>query len=254
MIFRRAGDSTGVAQGQAQLQFIRALQRRVEQTGGASLASLRAEITAAISAGQSVAQATASAEARAHSAEAIHAASEAAHREVSSFVHDFYDRKEFDPYLRFASAQDEEEYRKREAERRAAIEKEQAKGTPEGNRSALNLSIEQMEDAGAHGADQSDAFRERLRRMKESRTNLESAMENPVATKPAPPLVDQDLLATLKEAGVTVADQDASGTASRRAMVDRPSVLAPSCPSRLPDKTLPHSCGNWRRTRAWAIP
>jgi hypothetical protein len=85
-------------------------------------------------------------------------ASAAAHQTVSDFERDFYERRAFDPYLRFASAEDEEAYRRREADRKAAIDRAMAERTPEGNLRANRLALDQLEDAGAHGADRSPEY------------------------------------------------------------------------------------------------
>lgn len=170
------GDATPLLQAEAQLQGLSRLQHRVASAHGASLASIRAEVTASIAATQLFAQQARAAVATADMAEvALHAASAAARQEVTSFVHDFYEKKIFDPYLRFGSAEDEEAYRKREAERREAIDKALAEGTPEGNLRAAELSLEQMDDAKRFGAGDSPEFRARYDRLKGATSELSTA-------------------------------------------------------------------------------
>ena len=70
--------------------------------------------------------------------------------------------KDFDPYLQFGSAEEEEAYREREQARQAYIEAELAKGTPEGDYNAAAATRAQLEDAGAHGADAHPDFDERM--------------------------------------------------------------------------------------------
>lgn len=54
--------------------------------------------------------------------------------------------------LDFASQEDERAYREREAERRAYIADQRAKGTPEGDLNAAGAGLGQLADAKAHGA------------------------------------------------------------------------------------------------------
>lgn len=158
---------------------------------------------------------------------ALHAASTAARREVTSFVDDFYEKKIFDPYLQFASKEEEEAYRKREAERREAIEKALAKGTPEGDLLANRLAIDQLKDAGAHGADQSADYAPMLAGLRGTEAKLAAqagkspaagtvAEAGPTAADPidriqAPVMIDPAVLAEIRATGVIVADQQGSG-------------------------------------------
>ncbi len=152
-------------------------------------------------------------------------ASEAARNTTTDFVHEFYDRHEFDKYLKFASADDQEEYRQREAERRKAIEDALAKHTPQGDLGAANLTLEQLKDAGAHGATSSPAYNGWVEKVTKARDDLASkiaekapgqARTTPSATdaldtvKPTA-AVSPDLIAALRSTGVVVADQNASG-------------------------------------------
>lgn len=107
---------------------------------------------------------------------ALHEASAAAHREVSDLAHDFYDKKIFDPYLKFASAEDEEAYRRQEDERQRYIKEQLAKGTPEGNLNAADAMLDQMKDAKAHGADASPEFQSRYDAAEGATTRLRAAL------------------------------------------------------------------------------
>lgn len=91
-------------------------------------------------------------------AEALGATSTALHAETRALAHDVFGRRIFDPYLRFTSAEDEEAFRKREAEARQYIEAQLARGTPEGNLNAGAGMAGYMLDAHAHGAGNSPDF------------------------------------------------------------------------------------------------
>jgi len=154
---------------------------------------------------------------------ALQQASAASRTTTAGFMHDYYDRRVFDPYLRFASTGDEEEYRRREDERRRAIEKALAEHTPAGELRAANLAIDQLHDAGAHGATRSPAYkrweddlcakRDRLRSAIAGRTNEKAVQEASQAVDAAKPnvAVSPELLAGFRASGVVVADQNGTG-------------------------------------------
>lgn len=182
---RRAGDGAALAAAGNQLQGLSQLQNRIARTDGAGLASIRAEVTAFIAAAQVIANQAMALAATTQTAEAaLHLASEAARREVTSFVQDFYEKKIFDPYLRFASAEDEAAYREREEERKREIKEALALGTPEGTLKANLLSREQMLDAGAHGADKSPDYAPMLAQRDASIERLAGAMDRAAAQAP----------------------------------------------------------------------
>lgn len=146
---------------------------------------------------------------------ALEAANAKARETARAFLDDYYEKRIFDPYLQFASAEEEAAFRKREAERKEAIERAVAENTPAGSRRALNLSIEQLDDAARFGADRSPEFASRRADMVASRDELDRA--TPPA-KPAPANAEEKAdaaLAALRAAGVTVADENApASTAS----------------------------------------
>lgn len=155
---------------------------------------------------------------------ALQQASQASRVTTAGFMHDYYDRRIFNPYLRFASTDDEEEYRRREDERRRAIEKALAEHTPEGNLQANHLAIEQLKDAGAHGADRSPEYKPAMK----SLTDTGDALAGQIATakgqhqssdvaagpadkaKPASPVPD-DVIARLRAAQASSADDLVKG-------------------------------------------
>jgi hypothetical protein len=134
-------------------------------------------------------------------------------------VHDFYDKHMFDAYLHFKSPEDEKAYREREAERKQAIEKSQTENTPAGDLRAGELAEAQLKDAGEHGADRSPEYQPMLDRLRKSNTNLKASISSAqnqeadaaildVAPKQA---VHAEAAASLKSAGVVVADQSQTG-------------------------------------------
>ncbi|MFT4075638.1 MAG: hypothetical protein QM647_08890 [Asticcacaulis sp.] len=146
-------------------------------------------------------------------------ASAAARQTTQDFMHDFYEKRIFDPYLHFASPEDEKEYREREAARQRAIEKAQAENTTEGNLVATKLAEEQLKDAGAHGADRSPQYRPSLDRLHQSATNLSASLSDEqnrnvdaAMSAALPKKADHsEAAANLKNAGVVVADQSQTG-------------------------------------------
>lgn len=213
-----------VAQGEAQMELLRSLQQRVSHSGIASLASLRAEIAASVAVTQSVGQLARAAVAIAHGAkEALEAVSTTAHNEVTGFIGDFYEKKIFDPYLRFDSPEDEEEYRKREREREHAIRDALALGTPEGNLLATDLAIAQLKDAGEHGADASPEFQSAFDRLRNVRADLGATIAEGTQVANGEPSIaallepstdvsiSPELLASLRDTGVAFTDQSQEG-------------------------------------------
>jgi hypothetical protein len=154
----------------------------------------------------------------------LHEASEAAHHKVATFVHDFYVRKIFDPYLRFGSPEDEAAYRKREAERERAIKEALAEGTPEGNLRASQLAVEQLKDAGAHGADRSPQYQPALDALMTSGADLKSQLagkhrgvaqeawaESLAQEGAVAPELPPELLSAFRATGTTIPAQDQQG-------------------------------------------
>jgi hypothetical protein len=216
-----SGDT--LAQMAAQLARLSALQKQIGSADPKDLPTIQSQIAAAVAVAQSVAQQSQSAVTAAKSAQASLAeASEASRKVTNDFVHDFYDKHEFDKYLKFTSANDEEDYREREAQRHKAIELALAKHTPEATLEANRLALEQLKDAGAHGADRSPEYQRRINQLSASATALGGAIENnstktqqatanvfdsATPGKTVPP----ELVASLRDAGVTVPDQSATG-------------------------------------------
>lgn len=72
---------------------------------------------------------------------------------IEAVGRDVFEKRVLDPYLCFASAVDEEAYRKRERERDEFRTHALALRTPEGDRRELELAQDQLRDAGGHGRD-----------------------------------------------------------------------------------------------------
>jgi hypothetical protein len=158
-----------VTQAESQLRGLSTLQQRISVATASGLSAIRGEVTATVAATQVLVQ-QAQAGAASQSAQvALTQANEAARSSVKDFMHDYYDQKKFDRYLQFASTEDEQEYRKRETERRREIEKAQAEHTPEGTLRANQLSIDQLKAAGAHGANRSPEYQPMLDGLEKTR-------------------------------------------------------------------------------------
>jgi len=152
----RNGASTDAVR--SSLEALGDLQRQVGTTNPARLELLRSEIAAGATNARAIAQQT-RASSQTESAEHALASVDARTRAtVQRLAFDLFERRALDPYLQFASAEEEAEYRRREAERKAYIERELARGTPEGNLNAATATVAQIDDAGANGADRSPDY------------------------------------------------------------------------------------------------
>jgi hypothetical protein len=214
------GDSGALAHAKLQLSALSRLQQRIGDASAGNLTALRGEVMATVAATQALAQQANVAGAPTYqTAEvALQRASEGARVSVTGFMHEYYDRHEFDRYLKFTSSEDEEEYRRREDERKKAIDTAMAEHTPQGNLKALDLSIAQLKDAGAHGADKSAAYEPMLEGMQRNRDMLSSKIAagkdvslGTGATEPADTPVPADVLAQLRAAKVALADPTLEG-------------------------------------------
>lgn len=214
------GDSGSVANAESQLQRLALLGRKLDHASPEALRAMQAEVLAVIANAQQTAQQVSTATANARTAEvALHSAQAQARRVTDDFLHDFYERKIFDPYLTFSSPEEERAYREREEARQRAIEAARAQGTPQGELTALRLSQEQLEDAARFGADRSPEFAPTYNRVVQARGDLEQALGvSPEASQQAslqepavpPSLVCPDIIASLRNAGVSVPSDTAA--------------------------------------------
>lgn len=156
-----------------QIGTLAGLQQQVGTATGGALSSLRAEVANLTENATAAARDARTSAASNMSSASIATLAQAAREQVNNVMAGM---KDFDPYLHFGSKEEEEEYRRREAERRAYIEAEQAKGTPQGDLNAANAAIAQMNDAKTHGADRSPAFADRYAALEQARDRLQSAI------------------------------------------------------------------------------
>ena len=208
-------NAAALSDSKAQLQLLSALQRQIGSASPAALAGLRGEIVATVSAAHAVAQqsrATANADDKPDRAMTAAEARQA----IIDVGRDVFDRQKLDPYLRFASPEDEEAYRKREEENSKAYERELAKGTAEGNRRAAEILRAQLDDARAHGAGDSPDFNALSQRIDNAQAALNTPERQPssvahtggiVADDPDAEMELDDVLATLRSAGITTPEQ-----------------------------------------------
>lgn len=124
---------------------------------------------------------------------------------VHQMTDDLFEKKILDPYLRFDSASEEEEYRKRAAERKAEIDRLKKIGTPEAYWQANELIGEQLKDAKQYGAEASPDFDRLVQYQQNTKAKLKLGEEPPI-----PAQSDQigAVAALLKEAGVTPAPEE----------------------------------------------
>ncbi|WP_421729374.1 hypothetical protein [Brevundimonas sp.] len=227
------GDGGALAAAQNQMSRLSGLQHRIESAQGGGLAAIRAEVMASVAASQTLAQRARASATTAQAAEAaLHEASAAAHRVTGDFVRDFYEKKIFDPYLHFASADEERAYREREEASRKAIETARAEGTPEGELRALQISRAQLVDAGKYGAADSPDYQPMLNRIDAAQQPLEQALagRQPVVQQQAEDalaptestLVSPDIIAVLRSTGTVMSDASASGHGVTRQRATEP--------------------------------
>lgn len=202
---RSGADSAALAnQGHALQQ----LQRTVGSANLGGLLSLRSEVAAASSSATALANQAISTAAIAITANANLSPTERARASIAALSRDLFENKVLDPYLQFTSAKDEEDYRKRERERKEEIDRAMALGTPEGVRRAGELAEDQLRDAGAHRADRSPEFGRLMATAnvaQELTTNTVMQGTAHPSAEPAPSNDVADIAATLRAAGLSAA-------------------------------------------------
>lgn len=216
-----------ISQGDQQLAQLLALKGQLATASPRRIASIVGEIATAVTVAASTArQAQQASAVNGQSSSATMASARQAAREaLNDFDGAYFKQRKFDAYLSFASEEDEREFREREAQRQREIEAARAEGTPQGDKRALDLSIAQLKDAGAHGADKSPDYTPLLTKLEGGSAALAAQIDPPkletkTATLSAPdpldgPMPDAsvplDLMAKFKSAGVVVADQRGTG-------------------------------------------
>lgn len=134
---RRSGrkDAELISESESQLETLVSLQQRLIGAVTGPLAGLRKEIVTSVAAAQAVGQQTKIALSMNTTAESTHLAtvSAATRHEVATLSTDLFERRIFDKHLVFSSTEEEEAYRRREAEGRRYIEAQLASRTPSGD-------------------------------------------------------------------------------------------------------------------------
>ena len=203
-----------MSEAQGALEGLAQLQRQISNADIRSLIALRGEVGAIISASATVTQQVGSAASALANARTLQEARDNTRAATDDFMRDYFESRKFDQWLQFASREDEQRYRRNEAARFREIEKARAEGTPEGDLRAAQLALEQLEDAGAHGADRSSEYQMRHNRLKAATSQLAAKLDTPAAepskgaadpldaAKPAE--VSPELLASIRASGVTL--------------------------------------------------
>lgn len=161
-------ESSAIAGVRSQLQSLGSLRQQLATADARTLVAMRASIASAINAGQAAVD-QAHVDRDSANASTLSNYAQGARNVVNETMRGL---KDFEQDLRFANAQDEADYRRREDERRAIIAAEQAKNTPEGDLNASAAAMGQMADAAAHGAARNPAFQKRWDALVESTTRL----------------------------------------------------------------------------------
>jgi hypothetical protein len=190
-----------------QLRILGNLQRQIDTAGAAGIAALRADVLATIAATQAAIQESHAAVADAVAADGLGLSgySAAARQQVLATMA-AVDRFN----VRFDSAADETEYHRREAERRAYIDLQLAKGTPEGNLDASAGAVGQMVDAHAHGAGDSPEFQQRWNALVATTGRVrDEVRRSGGSTAEFDTRLREDLRRTLKAKGLSDAQIDA---------------------------------------------
>ncbi len=192
------------------------LQSKVGSANLGSLLALRSDVTIAATNATALANQAVSTATNAAAANANLSPAQRARANIEALGRDLFEKRVLDPYLQFASAEDEEAYRKRERERDEARMRALELRTPEGDRRANELIQDQLRDAGAHGADRSRDYADMVQQAKFVTADLQTTQQ-PQKNVTARPSVDVikgeqptisddglgDILASLKAAGVT---------------------------------------------------
>lgn len=192
------------------------LLRAVGAASLGQLAAMRGEVSAATAAATELASEASSSSANGTAANANLSPAQRARAAIEALHRDIFENRVLDPYLQFASPEEEEAYRERERERKQEIDRALALGTPEGLRRAADVTQEQLRDAGEHGADRSPDFAGMMSQIgsaKES-INAPTTASQAQAQLPHPPSSEvADIAATLRAAGLSsdVAAHDGSG-------------------------------------------
>lgn len=214
---RHGGNGAELAASEDGLLDLAALQRRVATADPATLTTLRHEVAATIGTVTTNAQqARAAASASAASGEVARVLAEAGAASRARVTATMAGMRDFDRDLQFRSKDDEDAYRQREAERRAYVEAQQARHTPEGDLNAAGGAVGQMVDASAHGAGENPAFQQRWNELVATTQRLrDEVRRSGGSTQEFDDRLRTDLRGILQRRGLTDAQIDAQFAAHR---------------------------------------
>jgi len=212
----QGGPAEAIAGLREQAQVLVRLQRSLTDGAGRTSPDLKQAIAAAVTTTSTlVVQGRDLAAVSTVRSAALAGITAASRRQVEALSSDIYDRRIFDPYLKFASAEEEAEYRRREAETKRYIDAELAKGTPEGALNAAGGIQGQMLEAAANGADQSPEFKERWdEHIEITRRQREAVRAAGGSTEEYDKRIEESVRRFLRSKGKTDAEIDAIIAAS----------------------------------------
>lgn len=215
---RRGGDGALLAQNETDLAALAQMRTEIGRAGPTALAAMHGVVTTAVAKAQSSADQarTATATAQTIKAQELAAVAAESREQVSAMLRDM---RHFDGGLRFALPNEEEEYRQREAERRAYIEAEHAKHTPQGDLNAAGGTLCQLIDTKAHSPGATPELDKRLGELMATTEKLrESAKANGVSTEEFDRRLRDDLRHIMKSKGISDAEINARFAATHDPM------------------------------------
>ena len=203
-----------MSETQGALDGLAQLQRQVSGADIRSLIALRGEVGAVIAATATATQQASSTASALVNVRTLQEARDNARAATNDFMRDYFDSRKFDRYLRFASREDEEQYRRDEEYHRREIEKALAEGTPEGDLRAALLARKQLLAAGAHGADRSPEYGALLMSLETGHKRLKNEIgsdpekkpDNALAQSESQAEVPADVLASIRAAKIEMAE------------------------------------------------
>ena len=201
-------DPTLREQLRGQLSTISGLLQQVSTASRMTLGTLHAQVAAVVSSAANAAQeAQASAQLGSASQASLASLANAAREQTNATMAGM---KDFDRYLQFGPGDGEAEYRQREAERRAYIAANLAKGTPQCDLNAGGGALGQMADAAARGAASSPEFQQRWDALASRVDALRAeTIRKGDSTKEFDDRLREDLRRILKSKGLSDAQIDA---------------------------------------------
>lgn len=202
-----------IGQLRDQMLALTTLRDTIATAKSSNLATVRGDVINLVAASTALVQQarTAGSAANADQAAELAASGVALRSELASAHANLFEKRVFDPFLSFASEEDKEAYRRREAEARRYIDQQMVKGTPEGDLNAAGATMGQMLDAHAHGAGNSPEFLPQWNRLVEATERQRAALR---AEGRSTEEFDRNMVASirryLRDKGLTEAQIDAA--------------------------------------------